>query len=48
VFDGGEFNDLCDVNLIAIADETPRIQEMHILFGHIICYLIEQAFDTSN
>ena len=46
--DGGEFNDLCDVNLIAIADETPRIQEMHILFGHIICYLIEQAFDTSN
>ena len=46
--DGGEFNDLCDVNLIAIADETPRIQEMHILFGHIICNLIEQAFDTSN
>ena len=46
--DGGEFNDLCDVNLIAIADETPRIQEMHILFGHIICNLIEQSFDGSN
>jgi len=46
--DGGKFNTLCDVNLIAIADETPRIQEMHILIGHTICHLIDQAFNTSN
>ncbi len=46
--DGGKFNALCDVNLIAIADDTPRIQEMHILIGHIICHLIDQAFNTSN
>ena len=46
--DGGEFNSVCDVNLKAIAEDTPRIQEMHILFGHIICHLIDQAFDNSN
>ena len=45
--DGGEFNELCDVNLIAIADDTPRIQEMHILIGHTICHLIDQAFDQN-
>ena len=43
--DGGEFDVLCDVNLIAVADNTPRIQEMHILIGHTICHLIDQAFD---
>ena len=41
---GGEFNSLCEVNLEVIATDTPRIQEMHILFGHIICHLIDQAF----
>jgi len=46
--DGGKFNALCDVNLIAMAEDTPRIQEMHILIGHTICHLIDQAFNTSN
>ena len=46
--DGGEFNTLCDVNLIAIAEDTPRIQEMHILIGHTLCHLIEQAFSSSK
>ena len=45
---GGEFNTLCDVNLIASSEDTPRIQEMHILIGHTICHLIDQAFNTSN
>ena len=45
--DGGEFNELCDVNLIAVADDTPRIQEMHLLIGHTICHLIDQAFDQT-
>ena len=45
--DGGEFNVLCDVNLIAVAEDTPRIQEMHILIGHTICHLIDQAFDKT-
>ena len=46
--DGGEFNALCDVNLIAIAEDTPRIQEMHILIGHTICHLIELEFSKSK
>jgi len=46
--DGGEFNSLCDVNLIAIGEDTPRIQEMHILIGHIICHLIELELSTSK
>ena len=40
--DGGDFNALCDVNLVVNSDDTPRIQELHILIGHIICHLIEQ------
>ena len=46
--DGGEFNTLCDVNLIAIAEDTPRIQEMHILIGHTLCHLIELKFSASK
>ena len=46
--DGGEFNALCDVNLVAIAEDTPRIQEMHILFGHTLCHLIELEFSSSK
>ena len=45
--DGGKFNALCDVNLIAISEDTPRIQEMHILIGHTICHLIDQAFNKA-
>jgi D-sedoheptulose 7-phosphate isomerase len=41
---GGEFNSLCDLNIIIPSDDTPRIQEMHILVGHIICHLIDQSF----
>tara|TARA_B100000787_G_scaffold116058_1_gene86622 strand:- start:2296 stop:2874 length:579 start_codon:yes stop_codon:yes gene_type:complete len=45
--DGGEFNTICDVNIIAKAQDTPRIQEMHILIGHTICHLIDHAFISS-
>ena len=40
--DGGDFNALCDINLVVNSNDTPRIQEMHILIGHTICHLIEQ------
>jgi len=39
--DGGKFNDVCDLNVIIPSDNTPRIQEMHILIGHIICQIID-------
>jgi D-sedoheptulose 7-phosphate isomerase len=41
--DGGEMNDLCDVNIIVPSDDTPRIQEMHILIGHIMCQAIDDS-----
>ena len=41
---GGDFNSICDVNIIANSKDTPRIQEFHILVGHTICHLIDQAF----
>ncbi len=42
--DGGEMTEVCDVNLIVPSENTPRIQEMHILFGHTICHIIDEAF----
>ena len=41
---GGNLNSICDVNIIANSEDTPRIQEVHILIGHTICHLIDQAF----
>ncbi|MEA2049114.1 MAG: D-sedoheptulose 7-phosphate isomerase [Campylobacterota bacterium] len=42
--DGGLMNDVCDINLVVPSNDTPRIQEMHILFGHTICQCIDDAF----
>lgn len=39
--DGGAMNELCDINLVVPSNDTPRIQEMHILFGHTICQIID-------
>ena len=39
--DGGAMNDICDINLVIPSNDTPRIQEMHILFGHTICQIID-------
>lgn len=40
---GGKMNDLCDFLIKIPSAETPRIQEMHILIGHIICSVVEEA-----
>ena len=42
--DGGGMNEACDINLVVPSDNTPRIQEMHILFGHTICQIIDNNF----
>lgn len=39
---GGKMNDICDIMIKIPSDDTPRIQEAHILVGHIICQLIEE------
>ncbi|RWY50203.1 D-sedoheptulose 7-phosphate isomerase [Mucilaginibacter gilvus] len=42
--DGGEMNNCCDINIVIPSDVTARVQEMHILIGHIICGAIDDAF----
>lgn len=45
---GGKLKDECDILLNMPSRDTPRIQESHILTGHIICQLIEeQMFNAS-
>ncbi len=39
---GGDMNSICDIMLKVPSDDTPRIQEVHILIGHIMCQLIEE------
>jgi len=34
--DGGEMKKYCDINIIIPSNDTARIQEIHILIGHII------------
>jgi D-sedoheptulose 7-phosphate isomerase len=38
---GGRLANLCDVTLVMPSSDTPRIQEAHILIGHILCELAE-------
>ncbi|HMR87408.1 MAG TPA: D-sedoheptulose 7-phosphate isomerase [Saprospiraceae bacterium] len=38
---GGDMNDICDFMVKIPSSNTPRIQESHILVGHIICQLVE-------
>lgn len=40
---GGALKDLCDYALPVPSTHTPRIQENHILIGHIICAMVEEA-----
>ncbi|MEO1958401.1 MAG: D-sedoheptulose 7-phosphate isomerase [Nautiliaceae bacterium] len=42
--DGGEMKEMGNVNIIIPSNNTPRIQEMHIMIGHIICEIIEEQF----
>tara|TARA_Y100000385_G_C12960753_1_gene579662 strand:+ start:208 stop:789 length:582 start_codon:yes stop_codon:yes gene_type:complete len=37
-----EMDSICDIIIKAPSQDTPRIQEAHILIGHIICQLIEE------
>jgi D-sedoheptulose 7-phosphate isomerase len=39
--DGGDMAALCQIELRVPSDSTPRIQEMHLLLGHLLCEGIE-------
>jgi len=40
--DGGTLSNRCDLSLVVQSGETPRIQETHIVFGHILCELTDR------
>ncbi|MBU1217791.1 D-sedoheptulose 7-phosphate isomerase [bacterium] len=40
--DGGEMAKMADYAIIIPSNSTPRIQESHILIGHILCDIIEK------
>ena len=39
---GGKIKDLCQHNIIIPSSNTARVQEAHILVGHIFCQIIEE------
>ena len=39
---GGRMNNSCDIVIHIPSKDTPRIQEAHILIGHIVCQLVEE------
>ena len=42
---GGKANSLAKQSIIVASNSTARVQEMHILIGHIICDLIEEGLN---
>jgi D-sedoheptulose 7-phosphate isomerase len=40
---GGPMRDLCDYLLEVPSSDTPKIQEGHLVLGHILCGLIENS-----
>jgi D-sedoheptulose 7-phosphate isomerase len=45
---GGAMKSLSDHLINVPSADTPRIQESHILIGHIICQLVEENYFSSN
>ena len=45
---GQQFAALCDHRVIVPSEDTQRIQECHIMIGHIICELIEDLMGDTD
>ncbi len=43
--DGGKISDICDISIVVSSDVTARVQEAHIMIGHIICELVESNYE---
>jgi len=43
---GGLLKDMCDILITVPSENTARIQECHILIGHIICEIVEKELFT--
>ena len=47
--DGGALGKIADISLVVSSNSTPRIQETHILVGHLLCEMVEhQLFFKIN
>jgi D-sedoheptulose 7-phosphate isomerase len=44
----GALREVVDVLIAAPSEETPRIQECHILIGHALCDAVEQAITAGH
>jgi len=38
---GGKALNMCDYEFIVPTNDTPRIQEVHIILGHVLCELVD-------
>jgi len=45
---GGKMAELCDYCIKVPSAETPRIQESHIMIGHLLCSIVEEAIFGSG
>jgi D-sedoheptulose 7-phosphate isomerase len=45
---GGLLGSLCDHRVIVPSDDTQRIQECHIMIGHIVCELIDETLGDGS
>ncbi|RYD54797.1 MAG: SIS domain-containing protein [Sphingobacteriales bacterium] len=45
---GGAMKDICDHLINVPSKDTPRIQEVHIMVGHIVCQLVEEQLFKTN
>ena len=43
---GGKIKDVADISIIVPSQNTPRIQEAHILIIHILCQIVDEKFST--
>ena len=41
---GGRLKEICDLCLVAPADPSARIQELHITCAHVLCHLVEKRY----
>ena len=42
--DGGNLKNICDYPLVVASSTNARIQEMHIMLGHIVCEYIDENY----
>jgi Phosphoheptose isomerase len=45
---GGKMAAMCDICIKIPSNDTPRIQEVHIMVGHIICSIVEEELFGSH